>query len=74
MVAGGGTRRPAQEGAATCCLACPALRFGDPLRFLQLRSQGLRHGAGGGGGRGGTPGVATGNHTHLVFLKCAFKP
>lgn len=44
-MAGGGTRRPAQEGAATCCLACPALRFGDPLRLLQLGSQGLRHGA-----------------------------
>lgn len=24
--------------------------------------------------RGGTPGIATGNHTHLVFPKCAFKP
>lgn len=48
VVAGGGTRRPAQEGAATHCLACPALRLGDPLRLLLLGSQGLRHCARGG--------------------------
>lgn len=30
VVAGGGTQRPAQEGAATRSGACPTLRFGDP--------------------------------------------
>lgn len=73
MVAGGGTRRPAQEGAATRSRACPTLRFGDPKLLLQLGSQGLRQGARW-RGRGGTPGVATWNCTHLVFLKCALEP
>lgn len=65
MVAGGGTRRPAQEGTATRCLDHLGLGLGDPSD-PRRGSQGLRQGAKREvEGKGSD--VATGNHTHLVF-------
>lgn len=44
-MAGGGTRRPAQEGAATRSPCLPSAEAWGPLRLWPPRSQGLRHGA-----------------------------
>lgn len=61
--AGGGTRRPAQEGAATRCdllvpTACRRARSPAPARW----------------GEGGTPDVARGKQTHMVCPRCLTRP
>lgn len=61
--AGGGTRRPAQEGAATRCdllvpTACRRARSPAPARW----------------GERGTPDVARGKQTHMVCPRCLTRP
>lgn len=73
MVAGGGTLRPAQEGGCDPLPCLPSAEAWGPFATLaagESRSTPRRLE---GGVRGGTPGVATGNRTHLVFPKCAVK-
>lgn len=66
---GAGRQGPPRRGLRPRCLACPALRLGDPgdsggPGVKVLHRDAWR------GGRGGAPGVATGNSTHLVFQTC----
>lgn len=79
MSSGGrGRDAKARPGGGCDPLPClPSTEAWGPFATLaarESRSTPRRREEGEVGERGGTPGVATGNCTHLVFPKCAFKP